>query len=59
MQRRDAALGQQARDLLAEHGIEVSEEGVARARSSLHEAEARTTPADWRRLGELIDNATL
>jgi hypothetical protein len=45
--------------LLAEHGIPVTEEGVARARAKPREADQRFTSADWERLRHFIDVATL
>jgi hypothetical protein len=59
MDQRDATLGEQTRTLLAEHGISVTEDGVARAHSELAQAEERTTDADWQRLRDFIDSASL
>jgi hypothetical protein len=59
MEQRDTTLGEQARALLAEHGIPVTEEGVARARAELREADARTSPEDWQELRDYITTATL
>jgi hypothetical protein len=59
MDQRDATLGEQTRTLLAEHGIAVTEDGVARAHSELVQAEERTTDADWQRLRDFIDSASL
>lgn len=56
---RDTGLGERTRALLAEHGIPVTEEGVARARAKLREADERVSPADWQRLRDFIDAASL
>jgi hypothetical protein len=58
-QRGDTNFGEQTRALLAEHGIHVTEEGVRRARAKLREADERVTPAEWRRLRDFIDAASL
>jgi hypothetical protein len=57
--RGDAALGEQTRALLAEHGIHVTEQGIRRAEARLREADERTTPADWQRLRDFIEAASL
>jgi hypothetical protein len=59
MEERDDSLGAQTRALLAEQGIHVTEEGVARARAKLRAADERVTPADWQRLRDFIDSASL
>jgi hypothetical protein len=59
MEQRDTTLGEQARALLAEHGIPVTEGGIARARARLREARERSTPADWQELRAFIDAASL
>jgi len=51
--------GEQTRALLAEHGIRITEDGVARARVKLREAEARMTPEKWQELRDFIDAAAL
>ena len=58
MEQRDTMLGEQTRTLLVEHGIHVTEDGVARAREELREAEARSTPARWQELRYFIDAAS-
>jgi hypothetical protein len=42
--------GEQTRALLAERGIQVTDEGVARARQKLREADERMTPEAWARI---------
>lgn len=45
--------------MLVEHGIHVTEDGVARARVELREADARMTPEKWQELRGFIDAASL
>jgi hypothetical protein len=59
MEQRHTTPGEQTRALLAEHGIHVTEDGVARARAELREADARMTPEKWQELRDFIDAATL
>jgi hypothetical protein len=59
MEDRDDSLGAQTRALLAEQGIHVTEEGVARARAKLRAADERVTPGDWERLRDFIDASSL
>ena len=44
MERESTDLGEQTRALLAEQGVHVTDEGLARARQKLHDAEQRMTP---------------
>jgi hypothetical protein len=44
MEREQMTLAEETRALLAEQGIEVTEEGLARARQKLRDAEQRMTP---------------
>jgi hypothetical protein len=44
MERDQMTLAEETRALLAEQGIEVTDEGLARARQRLREAERRMTP---------------
>jgi len=46
--------GEQTRELLAERGIHVTDEGVARARQKLREADERMTPEAWARIDEIF-----
>jgi hypothetical protein len=59
MEQRRTTPSEQARALLAEHGIYVTEEGVARARAKLRAADARMTPEKWQELRDFIDAASL
>jgi len=59
MEQRHTTPGEQTRALLAEHGIRVTEDGVARARAKLREADTRMTPEKWQELREFIDAAAL
>jgi transposase len=54
MEREQTTLSEQTRTLLAEQGIEVTEEGVARARQKLHEAEQRMTPEARARIDRIF-----
>jgi hypothetical protein len=40
--------------LLAEQGIHVTDEGVARARQKLRDADERKTPEAWARIDEIF-----
>jgi hypothetical protein len=55
----DRTLSEQTRALLAEHGVHVTDEGVRRAAAKLREADERTTTADWQRLRDFVDSASL
>ncbi len=46
--------GEQTRALLTERGIHVTDEGVARARQKLREADERMTPEAWARIDEIF-----
>jgi hypothetical protein len=59
MEQRHTTSGEQTRALLAEHGIHVTEDGVARTRAELREADARMTPEKWQELPDFIDAASL
>jgi hypothetical protein len=59
MEQRHTTPGKQTRTLLAKHGIHVTEDGVARARAELREADARMTHERWRELRDFIDAASL
>lgn len=59
MEQRDTTLGEQTRALLAEYGIKITEEGVARARTELYEADARMTPGQWQELRDFIAASSL
>ncbi len=59
MEQQRTTPSEQTRALLAEHGIHVTEEGVARARAELREADTRMTPEKWQELRDFIDAASL
>jgi hypothetical protein len=54
MERSRTNRGDETRALLAEQGIEVTDEGVARARQKLREADERMTPEAWARIDEIF-----
>jgi hypothetical protein len=51
---REQTLGEQTRAMLADQGIEVTEEGLARARQKLREADERMTPEARRRIDAIF-----
>jgi hypothetical protein len=59
MEHRQIADGEHTRALLAAHGIQVTDEGLARVRAELRKADARMTPEKWQELRDFIAAASL
>jgi hypothetical protein len=54
MERESMTVGEQTRALLAEQGIQVTDEGLARARQKLRDADERATPEVRARIDEVF-----